>query len=441
MNPRDTMPALRPAATSRRDPTPVARLTGTGIAGLVLAALTVTAGSAARAHDWPEFRGPTGQGMSPATNVPLRWSATNNVVWKTAVPGSGWSSPVLVNQRLYLTTANPAAGKGLTLSALCLDARDGKVLWNTNVFQPADGSSLHRKNGYASPTPIVRDGRIYVHFGHLGTACLDLDGAVKWRQTSVKYPPMHGNGGSPVLAGDRLIFSCDGVTNPVVVALDRDTGALRWKTPRRNEAVPRKFAFSTPLLITNAGRVELISPGAGGTYAYDPVDGRPLWRVSTGAGFSVVPRPVFAHGLLFVNTDYDFPKLYAIRPGGSGDVTATHLAWQTGRGAPSTPSALVVGDELYFVSDAGIATCADAKTGRVHWNERLGGGFSASPVFADGRVYFQNEEGVGFVVRSGTTFELLAKNDLGERTLASCAVDDGALFIRGERNLFRIGQP
>lgn len=393
------------------------------------------------AHDWPEFRGPTGQGLSPAKDVPIRWSATENVAWKTTIPGGGWSSPVLVNERLYLTTAKSGEGaKGLQLIALCLEARNGTVLWSTNVFSPEDGSSLHRKNSYASPTPLVRAGRLYVHFGHLGTACLDLNGRVLWRQTSIQYPSMHGNGGSPVLAGERLIFSCDGITNPVVVALDRRTGAVQWKTPRDNESVPRKFAFSTPLLITNAGREELISPGAGGTYAYDPATGRPLWKVSTGAGFSVVPRPVFAHGLLFVNTDYDFPKLFAIRPGGEGDVTATHLAWQTGRGAPSTPSALVVGSELYFVSDAGIATCADAKTGKVYWNERLGGGFSASPVFADDRVYFQNEEGVGYVVKAGTTFEQLAKNELGERTLASVAVDDGALFIRGAEHLFRIGK-
>ncbi|MBM3824807.1 MAG: PQQ-like beta-propeller repeat protein [Verrucomicrobia bacterium] len=393
------------------------------------------------AHDWPEFRGPTGQGHSPAKDVPIRWSRTENVAWKSAIPGAGWSSPVLVNSRLYLTTATSReAAKGLKLIALCLDARDGALLWSTNVFSPEDGSSLHRKNSYASPTPLVRDGRLYVHFGHLGTACLDLEGRVLWRQTSIQYPSMHGNGGSPVLAGERLIFSCDGMTNPVVVALDRRTGEVQWKTPRDNESVPRKFSFSTPLLITNGGREELISPGSGGTYAYDPATGRALWKVSTGAGFSVVPRPVFAHGLLFVNTDYDFPKLFAIRPGGEGDVTSTHLAWQTGRGAPSTPSALVVGSELYFVSDAGIATCADAKTGTVHWNERLGGAFSASPVFADGRIYFQNEEGVGYVLKAGKMFEPLSKNELGERTLASYAVGDGALFIRGAEHLFRIGK-
>ena len=395
---------------------------------------------AVEAHDWPEFRGPTGQGLSPAKNVPIRWSGTSNVVWKTPLSVAGWSSPVLVKERLYLTGSRSKPGaRGLELAVLCLDARSGAILWSTNVFTPDNGSSLHRKNGYASPTPVVREGRIYAHFGHLGTACLDLKGHVLWRQTSVQYTPVHGNGGSPVLVGDHLIFSCDGASEPFLIALDRKTGQVRWKTRRPNDALAKKFSFSAPLVITQGGRQELISPGAGGTYAYDPVSGRPLWQVGTGTGFSVVPRPVFAHGLIFVNTDYDFPKLYAIRPGGDGDVTTTHLAWQIGRGAPSTPSPLVVGDELYFVSDAGIATCADARTGRVHWNERLGGGFSASPVAADGRIYFQNEEGVGFVVKAGRSFELLARNELGERTLASSAVDDGALYLRGAENLYRIG--
>ena len=408
---------------------------------LLFTAVMTVASLSLCAHDWPEFRGPTGQGHSPAKDVPVRWSGTENLAWKVPIAGAGWSSPVLVKDRLYLTGAKSIPGsKQLELAAMCLDARDGRSIWTTNVFSPDDGANLHAKNSYASPTPLVRDGRLYVHFGHLGTACLDLAGRVLWRQTSIKYPSVHGNGGSPVLVGDRMIFSCDGFTDPVVIALDRHTGKILWKTPRQNESVPKKFAFSTPLLITNAGRSELISPGAGGTYAYDPATGRPLWRVSTGNGFSVVPRPVFAHGLLFVNTDYDFPKLYAIRPGGEGDVTATNVVWQTGRGAPSTPSPLVVGSELYFVSDAGIATCADAKTGKVHWNERLGGGFSASPVFAEGRVYFQNEEGMGYVLKAGREYEVLSKNDLGERTLASYAVDNGALFIRGAQHLFRIGK-
>ena len=393
------------------------------------------------AHDWPEFRGPTGQGSSPAKNVPIHWSGTENIAWKVSLPGAGWSSPVLVKGRLYLTYGKSNQGKlGLELGAVCLDAGDGRVLWSTHLFSPDNGSSLHPKNGYASPTPLVNGGLLYVHFGHMGTACLDLQGKVKWRQTAIKYSPQHGNGGSPVLAGAHLIFNCDGLTNPFVIALDKGTGEIKWKTPRPNESVPRKFSFSTPLLITHAGHQELISPGAGGTYAYDPTTGQLLWQVTTGNGFSVVPRPVFAHGLIFVNTDYDFPKFFAIRPGGKGDVTTTHLAWKTARGAPSTPSALVVGDEVYFVSDAGIATCADAKTGQVYWNERLGGGFSASPVSADGRLYFQNEEGIGYVLKAGKKFELLAKNELGERTLASYAVDNDTLFIRGAEHLFRIGK-
>lgn len=409
--------------------------------GSVIAAIACLTISPLHAHDWPEFRGPTGQGLSPAKKVPTQWSGTENVAWKASIPGSGWSSPVLVKGRLYLTTAVPAEnGSGLSLRALCLEAGTGKQIWSTEVFKPDTGSSVHKKNGYASPTPLVSDGKIFVHFGHLGTACLDLAGKVLWHQNSIKYPPVHGNGGSPVLAGNHLIFSCDGFSDPFVVALDRRTGDVKWKTPRNNETPSKKFSFSTPLLISHDGRSELISPASGGTYAYDPASGRELWRVTTGSGFSVVPRPVYAQGLLFVNTDYDFPKLFAIRPGGQGDVTATHLAWQIGRGAPSTPSALVAGEELYFVSDSGIATCADAKTGKVHWNERLGGGFSASPVFAEGRVYFQNEEGIGYVVKAGKTYELLAKNELGERSLASYAVDDGALFIRGADHLFRIGK-
>ncbi|MBM3846182.1 MAG: serine/threonine protein kinase [Verrucomicrobia bacterium] len=405
---------------------------------LAIASLLIPAVS--NASDWPEFRGPTGQGHSPAKNLPVQWSATNNIAWKTPIAGMGWSSPVLIKDRLYLTTALSGAGiKGLELQVLCLDARTAKGIWSTNVFTPEDGAGLHRKNSYASPTPIVRNDKLYVHFGHLGTACLDLKGRVLWRQNSIKYPPVHGNGGSPALVKDRLIFSCDGLSDPIVVALDAKTGDVVWKTPRNHPSAPKKFAFSTPLHIEHNGRHELISPGPGGCYSYDPVTGRELWRVDTINGFSVVPRPVFAHGLLFVNTDYDFPKLLAIRPGGTGDVTQTHVAWETKRGAPSTPSALVVGDEVYFVSDAGIATCADARSGTIHWNERLGGGFSASPVVAEGRIYFQNEEGMGYVVKVGKQFELLAKNELGERTLASYAIDDAAIYIRGAENLYRIG--
>ncbi len=401
---------------------------------LSLAAASLRAGET----EWPQFRGPGGQGISAAAHVPVEWNATMHIAWKVALPGRGWSSPVLSKGRLYLTTA--IDGGDTTLHALCLDAADGRTLWDTEVFQPEPASvrAIHQKNSPASSTPIVAGERLYVHFGHMGTAALDLTGKVLWRQNALKYPPVHGAGGSPVLVNDALVFSCDGERDPFVAALDAATGAIRWKTPR-NSPAKKQFSFSTPLAITVGGVSQIVSPGSGLVGGYDVRDGRELWRVTYGEGYSVVPRPVFAHGLLFVSSSFDSPSLYAIRPEGAvGDVTATHIAWTIRKGAPHTASPLVLGDEIYFVSDAGIATCADAKTGEVHWSERLGGGFSASPVAAEGRIYFQNETGVGYVVKAGTKFELLATNDLAERSLASPAVADGAIFIRTETQLWKI---
>ena len=388
--------------------------------------------------EWPQFRGPTGQGVSAAVRVPVEWSATSHVAWKVEIAGRGWSSPVLSRGRIYLTSAVGETDK--TLHALCLDAADGRVLWDTEIFRPdaASMAAMHQKNSPASPTPIVTADRLYVHFGHMGTAALDLAGKVVWRQTELAYSPVHGTGGSPILAGDALVFSGDGAKDPFVAALDAATGALRWKTPR-NTPAKKPFSFSTPLAIQVAGATQIISPGSGFVGGYDVKDGRELWRVGYGEGYSVIPRPVFAHGLLFVSSSFDVPVLYAIKPAGaSGDASATNVAWSSRKAAPHSASALVLGDELYFVSDAGIATCADARTGDVLWSERLGGGFSASPIAAEGRVYFQNEAGVGYVVKAGKTFELLAKNDLGERTLASPAVADGALYLRSETRLWKI---
>ncbi len=404
-----------------------------------LALLAVLAGGArAGETEWPQFRGPTGQGLSAAVKVPVEWSAASHVAWKVEIPGRGWSSPVLSGGRLYLTSA--VGEKDKTLHALCLDAKDGRVIWDTEVFHPdaASVTAMHQKNSPASATPIVTADRLYVHFGHMGTAALDLAGQVLWRQTGLKYPPVHGTGGSPVLVGDALVFSCDGANDPFVAALDAATGAVRWKTPRHTPA-KKPFSFSTPLAIEVKGAMQIISPGSGFVGGYAAKDGRELWRVSYGEGYSVIPRPVFAHGLLFVSSGFEAPVLYAVKPdGATGEASATNVAWSSRKAAPHSASPLVLGDELYFVSDAGIATCADARTGAVHWSERLGGGFSASPFAAEGRVYFQNEAGIGFVVKAGKTFELLAKNDLGERSLASVAVADGALYIRTETQLWRI---
>jgi len=411
---------------------------GTGI--LALAAGLSMLSTPLMAGDWPEFRGPAAMGQSTARNLPVTWSPTNHVVWKQPIPGSGWSSPVLRSGRIYLTTAIQNASGGLTLQALALDAVTGKPLWETTLFDTADaGASIHSKDGQASPTPIVTEDRLYVHFGHHGSAALDLNGKVVWRQESVRYTPVHGNGGSPVLVDGLLIFGVDGASEPSLVALDAKDGKVRWETPRETPA-KRKFSFCTPLVIESEGKALVVSPASGAALAYDPTNGREVWRVLYGEGYSVVPRPVLARGLLFVASGYDRPILHAIRPGGKGDVTASHVAWTLAKGAPNTPSMVVVDDLLYCVSDAGIASAIEADNGKVVWSERLGGDFSSSIVYADGRLYFQNEAGVGFVVKPGRQFELLAKNDLAERTLASYAVNDGALFIRTAAHLYRIGQ-
>lgn len=395
----------------------------------------------AAAENWPEFRGPTGQGISTASGVPTRWSATENIAWKQAVPGTGWSSPVLVDGRIYLTSAvEQSAPSGISLRALCLDAATGRILWDVETIRPAaeDAKVMHQKNSLASPTAIVHGDRIYVHYGHMGTAALDLAGTVLWRQTDLKYNPTHGNGSSPAVVGDLLVFSCDGAADPFLVALDRATGQPRWKVPRQGSKA-QSFSFSTPLLIEVAGAQQIISPTSGYVGAYNPSDGQEIWRVTYGDGFSVIPRPVFAHGLLYVCSGYTRANVLAIDPADArGDATATHVRWTNSRSVPFTPSVLVAGDELYFVSDNGVATCLDARTGTQNWTERLGGAFSASPVLAGGHIYFLSEEGVTSIVKVGKSYELVATNELGERALASPAPADGALFLRTQSHLWRI---
>ena len=398
--------------------------------------------SGARAEDWTEFRGPTGQGhYAGKKSLPLEWGVDKNVAWKVPVPGSGWSSPIVLAGRVYLTSAVPIEkSKDLSLKAICLDATDGKVVWATEVFQQdgAKAPKIHSKNSHASPTPVTDGKRLYVHFGHQGTAALELDGTIAWRCTEHKYSPVHGNGGTPVLVDDRLVFSIDGGDKQLLVALNKADGKTAWTTDRKISA-SRKFSFTTPLLIDVDGKRHLVSQASDAVIGYDPADGREIWRLAC-SGYSCIPRPVFGHGMVFLSSGYDAPSLLAIRVDSQsvGDVTKTHLAYSKNKGAPNTPSMVLVGDELYMVSDGGVASCLDASTGKIHWSERLGGAFSASPTHADGRVYFQSEEGVTTVVKAATKFEKLATSELKERTFACYAVADGAIFLRTETQLYRL---
>ena len=407
-----------------------------GAAVAVLVGLALPHGGRA---DWPEFRGPGGMGHAAATGLPVRWSETDNVAWKTPLPGLGWSSPVVHRGRVYVTTAVAVDGGGQSLRLVALDAVTGRLEWDRELFVQPGPVQIHAKNSHASPTPLIADERIVAHFGPHGTACTTLDGEVVWRQT-LPYAPQHGNGGSPARAGDVLVICCDGNDARYVVGLELATGRIRWRTERATSPA-KGFSFATPLVTTVAGRLQAICPGSDAVFAYDPADGREIWRVAYPGGYSVIPRPVHAAGLVFVVSGYDRAVLYAIDPTGAGDVTASHVRWTLDRGAPHTPSVLVVGEELYCVSDKGVATCLDARSGAERWVERLGGNFSASPLHADGIVYFQNEAGEAILVKAGPTFEELARNRLGdgERTFASFAVDGGALIIRTESSMYSIG--
>lgn len=403
-------------------------------------AITLALHKSVFATDWPQFRGPNGDDVSDAACVLLHWSQTEHVVWKQVVPGTGWSSRVLSEGKLYVTTAVSDPTGGVSLRALRLNADDGQIDWGVEVIRPESGAAkqMHNKNSLASPTPIIDGDRLYVHFGHMGTAALDKDGNFVWTQTDLKYQPRHGNAGSPVIVDDLLVFSCDAEVDPFIAALDSNSGDIRWKVNRQTSA-GKTFSFSTPTIIEVDGAKQIISAGSGMVGAYHPDDGRELWRVEYDEGYSVVPRPVFSRGLLFVVSGFEKPTLLAIEPhGASGNVTESHIKWRHKKGAPLTPSVLAVGDELYFVSDSGVASCLDVATGKVHWTKRLGGNFSASPVFADGRVFFLSEEGRMHVIALGKSFQLLAINDIEERTLASPAVSHGSIFLRSESHLWRM---
>ncbi len=376
------------------------------------------------AEDWPQFRGPTGQGHSSETRLPATWSETQNIRWKTAIPGKGWSSPAILEDRIWVTTATDA---GRSLRAVAVDRESGKIVVDVEVFRLERAGVVHEKNSHASPTPVLEGDRVYAHFGPQGTAALKRDGEVVWK-TRLGYAQGHGPGGSPALYEDLLIIDCDGTDVQYVVALDKASGAVRWRQNRAG-----MMEYSTPLVLRGAGQDQVVTVSGGRTFAYEPRTGKQLWSVGYGDGFSNVPRPVFGKGLVYICTGFYQPELLAVRLDGK-------IAWRVGR-APLTSSPLLVGDEIYMVNDNGIAACMDARTGREHWRQRLESSYSASPVFADGKIYWLSEEGDTTVIAPGKEFRKLGVNQLEGTFLASMAVSDGAIYLRSDRYLYRIQEP
>jgi hypothetical protein len=382
---------------------------------------------------WARWRGPSGQGVVTGTGYPDSWSGTENVKWKVPVPGSGNSSPIVWGDRIFLTTAYDS---GRRLSVVAFRRSDGMKLWET--FAPEGRTSYgHYKNGHASATPATDGQRVYVSFGTRGLLALDMNGKQVWYRDLGAMDAYHGTAGSPLLYKDRLILYQDQSRNSFIAAFDTRTGKTLWTTPREADV-----GWGTPIAVHVVDHDEIIVNGQLQVVAYNPDTGAALWNCK-GSTYEVIPTPVVGYGMVFCSSGRAGPTL-AIRPGGKGDVTRTHLAWTSPRGSPFVPSPILYGEHLYMVNDMqSIVTSFEATTGKVMWQNRLGAarreGFSASPIAVDGKIFFTNDEGETFVLKAGPTFELLRTNRIGEGTLATPALVDGRWYIRTDRNLFAIG--
>lgn len=410
--------------------------------------LTLASHLARAAENWPQFRGPDGTGHSDARGLPSEWSESKNVVWKTAIHDRGWSSPVIQGKQIWLTSASK---DGRELFVLCIDRDSGKIIRDWKLFDVAQPQFIHPFNTPASPTPVIEDGRVYVTFGSSGTACIDTRTfKVLWERRDIECNHFRGAGSSPILFGNLLLMHFDGSDHQFAMALDKKTGKTVWLTKRsidfqdldKNgkpaaEGDLRK-AFSTPHVEKINGRWEMISLGAKAAYSYDPLTGKELWRVEERGQHSASTRPVIGHGMIFFPTGFSVGQLFAVRTGGQGLITDTHVAWKVKRSVSNKPSILLVGDLIYMIGDTGIASCIDAKTGDQVWQQRIGGEYSASPVYADGRLWLFSQEGRTTVLKPGRVFEQFGENRLDEGFMASPAIAGKAFYLRTRTHLYRI---
>lgn len=428
--------------------------------------LLILAPQLAFSSDWPQFRGPDGQGLALDAQIPVKWDQSDNVRWSTDIPGTGWSSPVVQGNRVWVTTAvetkptpeqiakqqkesrltpdlfkrRQVAGS-VSLRVLCLDRTNGQIIRETEFGTVDSPEAIHVGNTYASPTPVIEGDHLYVHFGIHGTACLDANThQVIWKRVIPVFYSV-GVGSSPILYGDLLVLVCDGIDKQFVTALDKTTGKDVWETnrpPIRAEDGQLRKAYSTPLLIQHDKTDQLVIPGAQWIVSYEPLTGKEIWRVDHGEGFSNVPRPVYGDGTVYVCTGYGVPQLWAIRVDGQGDVTKTHVTWKVTRQIPKNPSPLLIDNLLFAVSDNGIVSCFDARTGEAYWQKRIGGNFSASPVLASGHVFFCSHEGDVTAFRASAEMSDPVTSHLDGQLMASPAVVDSSVILRSRTKLYCI---
>src|SRR5262245_33860511 len=428
---------------------------------LFLAAFALTSTSFVLADEpsWPGFRGSSANGIAQSKNPPTLWSEKENIRWKTEIHGKGHSSPVVLGDQVWVTTADEVAGlntpakkgdpppnavKEASYFAVCVDRNSGKILHNIKLRTEQNPAYCHPFNSYASPTPFIEPGRLYAHFGSHGTFCVDTtSGKVLWERTDLKCDHFRGPGSSPVAYGELLYLIFDGFDEQYVIALEKSSGKTKWKMDRKikysTDNGDYKKAYATPALFTLGGKQYLVCPSAECTIAYDPLTGAELWRLTHG-GMNGSARPVMANGLMYLNSGHT-KKLLALKPEGlSGAVPKTAVAWEGNKDVSTRPSFLVSGKLLFMVSDNGIASCLDATNGKILWSERLDGEFSASPVQAGPNVYFCNQKGKIFVVNAGPDYNLVAENRLDSDFMASPAVSGDNLFLRTKTHLYGIGK-
>lgn len=393
------------------------------------------------AENWPAFRGPRGDGITDATGVPVEWSETKNIVWKTAIHGRGWSSPIVWDNQIWLTTATE---DGKKQSAICVDATTGDVVHDLVVFENKEPRFCHPSNSYASCTPTIEDGRLYVHFGSYGTAAIDtVTGKKLWERRDLECDHFRAPASSPILFEDVLIVAYDGFDVQYAVGFDKHTGETRWRTPRgidyNTDNGDRKKAYATGLVIEVAGQPQVILPSATATVAYEPLTGKEIWRVRHG-GMNAACRPIYGHGLLYITAGDGGTSLVAVRPDGKGDVTDTHIVWSSGKSVPKRSSLILKDDLLFMTNDSGVVSCRDAKTGDVHWMKRLEGEYWASPLLAEGRLYFSSKTGLSPVVAASSEYELITENHLDAGFNASPAVIGNDFILRTFTHLYRVSK-